>query len=151
MRKTKKGFTLIELVVVVLIMGILTSIGLPYYYKTIESAKASDAVSIGHLLANSYRMYLVDHPTTPLSGQITTACNGVLCSGGSAACQLVACNYVAKQDWDGSSYIFTIGGAGTTASARRYEGTGEYALWGYDFNDIGACTALGTAPMCPKF
>ncbi len=164
MKKNRKGFTLIELVVVTVIMGILASMGIPYYLKTVETSKAGDAVAIGHMLANSYRMYLIDNPdaTQALSGSLTNACNSAVCAATfpPSPCRLVACNYAARQDWDASAYVFSVGG-GFMAAARRRSGaspgtnTAAYTGWGYNFSDLtsggSGCTSLGTTPTCPNF
>lgn len=162
MRNERAGFTLIELVVVVLIMGILASLGIPYYYKTVETSKATDSVAIGHLLGNANRMYRLDNPSVPVSGRITNSCNTGSCrTSDRSACRLLRCNYVAQQDWSNSTYDFYVcnngsgGGycaSGAVASTRRGSGaSGSYARWGYRFMNDGRCVALGGAPACPKF
>jgi len=161
MKKNRKGFTLIELVVVTVIIGILATMGIPYYLKTIEVSKAGDGVGIGQLLGNSYRMYLVDNPGASLNGQITNTCNTyTACALAPLApnpCLLVACNYVAKQNWDGGAYTYSIGAGGFASSIRRRTGsspgtnTTPYSGWGYDFSTSGGCSPVGGAPSCPNF
>ncbi len=157
MNKNRAGFTLIEMVVVVLIMGILASIGVPYYYKTVETSKATDSVAIGHMLGNAYRMFQLDNPGASLNGQVTNGCNSGACStGDTSACRLVRCNYVARQDWGASAYNFYVGagscGGGNVSCTRRGSGaSANYSGWGYNFSDTGSCSPRSSAPDCPKF
>lgn len=157
----RKGFTLIELIVVVLIMGVLASMGMPYYFKTVETSKATNSIAIGHLLGNSARMYNLDNPGAPLNGQVSNTCNGAVCATATGGCRLVACNYVAAQDWDAGSYDYFVcnGAAGggccganaVSCTRRKAPASAPYSGWGYRFLNTGACVEIGGAPNCPSF
>lgn len=50
MKIDKRGFTLLELLVVIIILGILSSIALPQYIQTLEKARSGEAlVNVGSI------------------------------------------------------------------------------------------------------
>ena len=69
MKKTKrmlKGFTLVEILIVVVIIGILATVAIPTYFKYVERGYASDAkVQIKNILQNAelYRQETGQWPT----------------------------------------------------------------------------------------
>jgi len=161
--KDKKGFTLIELLVVVLIIGILASASVPSYLKSVEVAKADDAVALVNMIGTTNKMFALDHsnqyvtgnfPTTP-----NTGCSGVACPTAAPynnACYLVACKYLADQNFGSKPYTFTAcspsggacgtsGGSAATAGARNKSVTAPYSGWGYAQDASGVITGYGTS------
>ena len=43
--KNKKGFTLVEILTVVIIIGILSALALPQYRRVVERARATEAMA----------------------------------------------------------------------------------------------------------
>ena len=55
--QNKGGFTLIEVLVVVLIIGILTSIALPQYQRAVAKAKLTEAIQVLKALGDAEQVY----------------------------------------------------------------------------------------------
>ena len=58
---SEKGFTLIEVLVVVVIVAILAAISVPIYIQYVEGARASDAQATIGAIYNACKMYYQDH------------------------------------------------------------------------------------------
>jgi len=152
------GFTLVELLVVVLIVGILAAISVPQYNKSVETSKAEAAASTLTMIGQAQRMFQLDLGSYVANGTMADSCNSKCCWGGGCSepatdrCQLVACKYLASQPWDGASYYFQAGtsvtcgvsascpsGASRIACARRQGASAEpYASWGYIYCSDGS-------------
>ncbi len=59
----KKGFTLVELMVVVIIVGILASVAVPIYRANIKKAMASEGAALLGSVLTAQRIYYAEHNT----------------------------------------------------------------------------------------
>ena len=158
--KASRGFTLAEVLVVVIILGVLASVALPRYARTVETSKADEAQAVVKMIGTTNRMYRLDNNALA-NGQLTGACAGAApnpCSNGTG-CALVFCRYLASQDWANKPYTYFAGqgtcpntGGTIVACARRlagaYPGTNnpQFTGWGYTMNDQGHVQDFGGAP-----
>ena len=61
-RKSKKaGFSLVELTIVILVLGVLTTFAVPRYMRTVEKSKAAEAFSYLAEIASSQARYNAQH------------------------------------------------------------------------------------------
>ena len=115
---SQKGFTLVELVIVVTIIGILAMIGIPSYQDSVRSGKRADAKGVLMGAANSMERFFTSN------GNYTGAVEG---SNGVAdqAPETGAANYDISVNVDTpSSYTLTA----TPVAGRGMDGDGTLTL-----------------------
>jgi prepilin-type N-terminal cleavage/methylation domain-containing protein len=160
LKKGRAGFTLIEMLVVVLIIGILAAVAIPQYLKSVETTKADDAVALVNMIGTTNKMFALDHSNAYVNGAMPTAtdtgCGNLACPTAGPytnGCTLVWCKYLADQNFGSKPYNLyacdpaaacTTGGAGKTAGAQRK--SGAYSAWGYAVDGSGVITSYGSAP-----
>jgi len=59
----KRGFTLVELIIVVVILGVLLSLGVTLYTRTFEKSRSAEArIILGHI-RSAEEVYRLENPT----------------------------------------------------------------------------------------
>ena len=68
-RKVQEGFTLVEILIVVVIVGILAAIAIPTYFNYVEKAYASDAQTQIKTLLEECKIWKTTHEDIPADVQ----------------------------------------------------------------------------------
>lgn len=62
--KNKIGYTLIEICIVLIVLGVLASIAFPQFYISVERTKAAEGVNILENIFNAEQHWALDHNNT---------------------------------------------------------------------------------------
>lgn len=179
--QSRRGYTLIELVVTILIIGVLSSFAIPQYLRTVEGGKADDAVATMNMIGTTNKMFALDHGGFYVDGPFPSGVNqscasvypnctgaatcpaGALAGPQATACILVCCKYLADQSWGDKPYSFsacdaTGGGGGNGCAAGKVAATVRlpsayppYSTWGYTMSASGIITANNASTPPPTY
>ncbi len=97
MKAMQKGFTLIELMIVVAIIGILAAVALPAYQDYTVRARVSEVI----LAASSCRTTVTDTVQNAPGDDVSSALNG--------GCSVAPTKFVASGSTDGDGKISVVG------------------------------------------
>ena len=121
---SKKGFTLLELIIVVIVIGVLATIAIPQYTKAVERAKGGKATSNLNLIRQAEHLYRANNDKyIAISNSNTVAGAGTEFSASDLNDYIELIGVDKDEDW---IYSVTVDNAAVpqtfTAQAKRDEG-----------------------------
>lgn len=99
----RKGFTLLELLVVVLIVGILSSVATPQYMKTVDNSRINDGFGRMMMIGTAQKLCWMDNNP---KFRTTNCKNEEYYSGTTPV--LVSKKYISQESWAASGKARTI-------------------------------------------
>jgi len=122
----KQGFTLIELMVVVIIIGVLSAVALPEYTLAVERSRSAEALLNGKAIMASMQRHAQSYPGEDITSPSQIA--DVALSGGTTS-----------DDWSGNKFItsnftYTLGTNRVTISRNKKENDTPIYVITFDYN-----------------
>ncbi|WP_160240908.1 pilin [Acinetobacter indicus] len=141
MKSVQKGFTLIELMIVVAIIGILAAIAIPQYQNYIAKSQVSRVMSETGAIKTAIETCMMDG-VAPASCNVGWTNSNILggedtpaAEGGEGEITNLQTGLTAKYDLDENTAAITAKFGGSAASAVR----GETLSWGRNSDGIWSC------------
>jgi len=107
-RQGQKGFTLIELMIVVAVIGVLSAIAIPQYQNYVKKSEAAAGLATLRALQTNIETYIADTGTFPETANLTDL---------GATTSMNKLGTIALSKVSGGSATFTFDGSSTALSS----------------------------------
>lgn len=109
----KKGFTLIELIVVIIILGVLATIAIPQYLNMIEKGKVAKAKAHLIMLRTAQKLFAAEHNGTNIGAKTNVTLANACTASDEITCYIETVEILADADWD-----YALDGAGLATATK---------------------------------
>lgn len=137
----QKGFTLIEIMIVVAIIGILASIAIPSYRDYVIKARLVDATNALSSMRARLEQHFQDNRSYATVGTFTTPCASATAGLFAITCTSNATTYTATASGSGivAGLVYTITQDGTQATTTPLSGWGAASTTCWQVRKGGSC------------
>lgn len=125
----KKGFTLVELIIVIIVVGILASVGMTQYTKVVEKGRAAEArmilgtlrsAEIAENIENGAYLAVAGLGVAAPTACATTHFFSYACDAGSGTCTATRCIAGGKTPQSSTAYTKALSVAGSWTGTAGY-------------------------------
>ena len=119
----RKGFTLLELIIVIIIVGILATLGFTQYSAVIEKSRGAEARQTIGLVRSQIAAKTFESFAAGTGGTLSAASLGIIGTGGGIPLACVATNYFSYTvDGSCSTVLCTITATRCTSGGKNPQG-----------------------------
>ncbi len=124
--KNKKGFTLIELIVVIAILGILAAILIPQFSGFQDKARSAQVLVEAKQFATAADGWLAEHPGSNAAAVVAAKADILDMAGADVTGTIADANISVSGGHVGFTYVKAVPSGGTSFTVTRDAATGQF-------------------------